>query len=78
MSYSKDKVIFISSDSQFTKLIKEAGSRLVVVDFFATWCLPCKMIAPIFAEYSIKYPSALFLKVDVDQLHQTSEKCGVF
>lgn len=40
----------------------------MVVSFCASWCGPCKAISPVVAELSGKYPSLMFLTVDVDGL----------
>ncbi|CCG82164.1 Thioredoxin-1 [Taphrina deformans PYCC 5710] len=42
--------------------------KLVVVDFYATWCGPCKTIAPKVVEFSKEFPEVEFIKVDVDDL----------
>lgn len=59
-------VTVISSEEEFKNAI--SASSLVVVDFFAVWCGPCKMIAPMLEKFSNDYSSAKFYKVDVDQL----------
>ena len=53
----------ISSDADFDALLKESGSKLVVVDYSTTWCGPCKVIAPKFDELSEKYTDAIFCSV---------------
>jgi len=70
-------VKIIANDGAFTTHLEQAGSKLVVVDFHATWCGPCKRIAPIYVQYSLKYPNAVFLKVDVDQCKNTASKYDI-
>ncbi|XP_066396862.1 thioredoxin H-type-like [Miscanthus floridulus] len=57
-------------DAQMAKA-KEAG-KLVVIDFTASWCGPCRAIAPLFVEHAKKFTQAVFLKVDVDELKEVT------
>ena len=67
MAASPSRVKLISSDSEFQKELSLVGQQLVVVDFFATWCQPCKVVAPKFEELSAKFASVCFWKLDVDR-----------
>lgn len=67
----------ITDEAHFQTELSSASTRLVVVDFTATWCGPCQRIAPVFQQLAAKYPKAIFLKVDVDQCQETAAAQGV-
>ncbi len=53
------------STNEFKELLAKEG--LVLVDFFATWCGPCKMLAPVLEEVDKNIPDLTIAKIDVDE-----------
>jgi thioredoxin len=70
-------VKMLKTKAEFDAELAAAGGKLVVVDFTATWCGPCQMIAPLFDELSEKNPDVVFVKVDVDENQETAAACGI-
>ena len=56
---------------------EEVKSGVTVVDFFATWCAPCRMMGIILEEVSEEHPDFNIVKVDVDQNEALARKFGV-
>ncbi len=63
------------TDENFDKLIQEHEN--VVVDFWATWCGPCKMMEPVYEELAREYDNVLFGKVNTENNPQTTSKFGI-
>eukprot|EP00227_Mantoniella_beaufortii_P012848 CAMPEP_0197583538 /NCGR_PEP_ID=MMETSP1326-20131121/6437_1 /TAXON_ID=1155430 /ORGANISM="Genus nov. species nov., Strain RCC2288" /LENGTH=105 /DNA_ID=CAMNT_0043147779 /DNA_START=74 /DNA_END=391 /DNA_ORIENTATION=+ len=68
-------VKMVETVEEFLALKK--GDKPIIVDFTASWCGPCKMIAPFFEQLAAKYPGVIFVKVDVDDLDDVAAECGI-
>lgn len=67
----------IKSMQELQAAFKDAGGKAVFIDFFATWCGPCKVIAPKLEEFSKVYTNVVVLKVDVDQSEDIATQYGI-
>ena len=59
---------------EFEETIKEG---LTLVDFFAEWCGPCKMLGPVLEKLDEEYPDVTFVKVNVDNNMELAERFGI-
>ena len=68
---------FVVTDDTFDELVLKAD-KLTAVDFWAVWCGPCKMIAPVLEDIASEYEEHLQVaKLDVDHNGQTAMEYGV-
>jgi len=65
----------LKSLEEFENVIKT--EKLVVLDCYATWCGPCRAIAPKVIQFSVDYADVDFYKVDVDEVPDVASKLGV-
>ena len=60
-----------------TEFNNETAQGKVIVDFFATWCGPCKMLAPIVEKVASEHEDITVLKIDVDEVPDVAAKYGI-
>jgi thioredoxin 1 len=71
-----DKIVFVTDDSFDSEVL--AADKPVLVDFWAEWCGPCKMIAPILDEIADEYGDKVKIaKLNIDENSGTPPKYGI-
>ncbi len=71
-----DKIVFLSDDSFESQVLQAEGP--VLVDYWAEWCGPCKMIAPILEEIADEYDGRVTVaKLNIDDNAGTPPKYGI-
>lgn len=68
-------MLTLTKDTFEAEVEKHKG--LVVIDLFATWCAPCRMLAPVLEELEKEYPDVKFCKINVDEERELAEKFRV-
>lgn len=70
LDFKGGNVHVINTKEDWDQKIAEANKdgKIVVANFSASWCGPCRVIAPVYAEMSKTYPQLMFLTIDVDDL----------
>nr|AAV73827.1 thioredoxin [Azumapecten farreri] len=69
------KVIGLKTKADFDECLQT--DKLVVIDFFADWCGPCKQIAPAIEELAKANTDVIFRKVNVDENDETAQACEI-
>jgi thioredoxin 1 len=62
--------------TQELEQLKLSGEK-ILVDFYGTWCGPCRMLFPILEQLSTDFPNVKFVKIDVDQNREGSMDYGI-
>ncbi|MAD76429.1 MAG: thiol reductase thioredoxin [Rheinheimera sp.] len=71
-----EQILQVSDDSFETDVLKAEAP--VLVDFWAEWCGPCKMVAPILEDVAVEYSGKVSIaKVNIDQNPNTPPKFGI-
>ncbi len=68
-------MIYLNSENFRTEV--EEYNGLVLIDFYADWCGPCRMLAPVFEELAGENPDVKFCKVNVDEQPQLARQFNV-
>ncbi|MBD3253334.1 thioredoxin [Candidatus Pacearchaeota archaeon] len=65
------------TDEEFKEIVNNSH-KVVVVDFFAEWCMPCLMMSPVIDELSSNLDEIKFVKVNIDDNPRLAEKSNVY
>ena len=55
-----------------------SGEDLTIIDFSASWCMPCRMLAPILEQVADKMPQVNFYNIDIDDNEDVAKRYRIF
>ena len=70
-------VNIITSGQEFNNIISSCNNTLIIIDFHAQWCGPCKRIASDYSKLANEYNNCVFLKIDIEECERIAEKYNV-
>lgn len=68
---------FVGDKETLKELASKAPGKLIVLDFFADWCGPCKALGAKIPELAEQYPDVMFVKVNTDENAELSKEYNV-
>ncbi|KAI8814361.1 thioredoxin-like protein, partial [Cladochytrium replicatum] len=63
-----------ATDADFNDILLSSGNAPVLVDFYATWCGPCKLLAPVLQKAVKENEKSILVKIDVDKNEEVAAK----
>ena len=71
-------IITINTEQDLTRLTNKFSDKIIVIDFWAVWCSPCKIFAPIFEKLQQEYyTDFIFAKINVDENPLIAQSFGI-
>ena len=62
------EILTINNEEEFNKLINDFPEKIVVIDFWAVWCAPCKIYTPVFKKAQEQFSKdIIFAKINIDE-----------
>ncbi|MFX0003452.1 MAG: thioredoxin [Candidatus Hodarchaeota archaeon] len=72
------EIINVKTENEFNNLLKDFPDKVLIVDFWAEWCSPCKLFTPIFERVNQEYSHEfIFAKVNVDENPMIAQFFGI-
>ena len=61
------KVYELTTQEQIEKIANKFPQRLIIIDFWASWCGPCVEMKPVFKEFAKQHQDGIFISIDIDK-----------
>ncbi len=72
------EIMNLKNEDDLNKLSQEFNDKIIVIDFWAVWCSPCKLFTPIFEKIQQEYyQDFIFVKINVDENPMVAQRFGI-